>query len=86
MYNCPVRNGLDTIQSVTYICHGLDSHPGQSLIGRSIHDWDWTLFKIIQSKQGGIANTKFFAQKVSFFSIFFKISSNLNFNNTLRLV
>ena len=48
MYDCPDRHGLDGVQSVTYICHGLDSHPGQSRIGGPIPDWDWTPFKIIQ--------------------------------------
>ena len=50
MCDCPIHHGLDTIQSVTYLCHGLDSHPGQSRIGHPICDWDWTLFKIIQSQ------------------------------------
>ena len=50
--NCPIRHGFDTLQIVTYVCHGLDSHPGQSRIGRPICDWDWTHFKIIQTKHG----------------------------------
>ena len=50
MYDCPDRHGLDGIQSVTYVCHGLYCHPGQSQIGCPIRDWDWTLFKIIQSQ------------------------------------
>ena len=50
IYDCPARNGLDGVQSMTYICHGLDSHPDQSWIGRPIRDWDWTCFKIIQSR------------------------------------
>ena len=43
MYVCPIRHGLDTIQSVTYICHALDSHPDQSRIGCPNRDWDWTV-------------------------------------------
>ena len=50
MYDCPIRYGLDGVQTVTYVCHGLDDHPGQSRIGHPIRDWDWTLFKIIQSQ------------------------------------
>ena len=50
IYDCPDRNGLDGVQSVTYVCHGLDNHPGQSRIGCPIRDWDWTHFKIIQSQ------------------------------------
>ena len=58
MYACPIRHGLDTIQSVTYICHGLDVQyvteigrflkSTKSRFGHPICDWDWTLFEIIQ--------------------------------------
>ena len=43
MYDCPIRYGLDGVQTVTYVCHGLDGHPGQSRIGRPNRDWDWTV-------------------------------------------
>ena len=49
MYDCPDRIGLDGIQSVTYVCHRLDSHPGQSRIGCPIRDWDWMILKSVQS-------------------------------------
>ena len=50
MFDCPDRQELGGVQSVTYICHRLDSHRGQSRIGHQIRDWDWTLFKDIQSQ------------------------------------
>ena len=70
MYDCPDRNGLDGIQSVTRIGHFLkSSKPSHGLdvqsvtwIGCSIrdsrvsriecpfHDWDWMVWKSVQSQ------------------------------------
>ena len=50
IYDCPDRYGLDGVQTVTYVCHGLDDYPGQSRIGHPNRDLDWMVLESVQSK------------------------------------